>query len=260
MSCHYCNRGSYTQCDHWTETGIDPGGFAEFFRVPAENVRIDTHLLNDSIPPEAGVIIEPMACTLRGLWQTKIHPGDTAVIIGAGFMGLCFLQLAKLWPFSTVIVLDLNSWRLQLARDLGADLALNPSEQDVVKTIYDINEGRGADSVFVTASSMQAYEMGLSICDKGGTLHLNAPTSKKEIWSVNAFDLFFREITINSAYSADHRATRAIIDLLASGRVSAEPLITHRFGLHQLEQAVQLVLDAGDSLKPVIIPSLTKRS
>jgi L-iditol 2-dehydrogenase len=257
MSCHFCNRGHYTMCDHWPDTGLDPGGFAEYFRVPAENVRLDTLRLPDPVSFEAGTIIEPMGCTLRGLRQTPIHPGDTVAIVGSGFMGLCFVQLARLWPVGEIIALDLNDWRLQKARELGADETINPSSADGVEAVLERTHGRGADAVFVSAGSLRALELGMALCAKGATLHLNAPPPKGTPWKVNGYELFFHEIKMNSAYSATHLDTRAVLDLLAAGRVRAEPLITHRFGLDRIDEAIHLILDQGESIKSVVIPGLT---
>jgi L-iditol 2-dehydrogenase len=136
---------------------------------------------------------------------------------------------------------------------------LNPREVDAAAALRDHNQGRGADAVFVTASSLDAYNTGLSLCNRGGDLHLNAPGPSGSEWAIDPYDLFFREIAIHSAYSADHRATSSVVELLINGRVDPVPLITHRFGLDSLEEAIRLVLESRQSLKPMIIPSLTKR-
>jgi L-iditol 2-dehydrogenase len=258
MSCHQCNRGHFTLCEHWDDTHLDPGGFAEFFRVPSENARLDTYLLPDSVSFEEGTIIEPMACTLKGVRMTPIVPGDTVVVVGCGFMGLCFVQLARLTPASMIVAVDHNEWRLQKARALGADVTINPGKVNPVEALHDLNGGRGADAVFMAASRVKALELGFELCGRGATLHVNAPPPPSEEWKVPTQTLFFDEIKINSAYSASHLDTRAVLDLLSSKRVDAKSLLTHRFGLDRVGEAIELVLQAGESLKPVIVPSLTK--
>lgn len=257
MSCHFCNRGLYTMCAHFQRTRLDPGGFAEYFRVPAENARLDTYVLPDHVSFEEGTIIEPMACTLRGVRQTGIRPGDTVAIVGLGFMGMCFLELLGLSPAANIVALDFSDWRLEKARALGATHTLNPKAEDAVQKLRDLNQGRLADAVFVVAPNLKAWELGLALCEKGAALHCGAPPPPDAVWQGSPNDLFFREIRLNSAYSATHLDTRAVLDLLASGRVDAQALITHRFGLDQVEAAIRLLLAAGPSLKSVIIPALT---
>lgn len=255
MSCHWCNRGFFTQCEHWDQTRIDPGGFAEYFRVPVENAQFDTLILPENVSFEEGTLVEPMACTLRGLWQTKIHPGDSIAVMGTGFMGLSFVQLAQLWPVSRIFAVDLNDWRLGKAIEMGANHAINPSRDTPDAKLRDLNQGRGVDAVFVTAPNVRALNTALSLCDKGATLHINSPAPKGEPWPVEAYDLFFREITIHCAYSANHLATRAVLELISAGKLDAKSLITHRFGLDRIGDAIQLILAAGESLKPIIIPT-----
>lgn len=258
MSCHYCHRGLYTLCEHFHETHLDPGGFAEYFRAPAENAQFDTLILPENVSFEEGTIIEPMACTLRGVRQTRVRPGDTVAIVGLGFMGMCYLQLVALSPAGKVFALDFSDWRLEKALSLGATHTINPKHEDPVEKLRDLNEGRGADAVFVVAPTVKAWGSGLALCAKGARLHFGAPPPPEAVWKVNPQELYFREIQINAAYSANHVDTRAVLDLLAAKRVDADALITHRFGLDGVEEAIRLLLAADESLKSLIIPALTK--
>jgi L-iditol 2-dehydrogenase len=255
MSCHHCHRGRFTLCDSFSKSNLDPGGFAEYFRVPADLVRFDTLKLPENVSFEAGTIIEPMACTLKGIRQTALHPGDTVAVIGLGFMGMCYLELLAISPAGKIFALDFNDWRLERALSLGAGYALNPAEDDVSQKIRDLNHGRGADAVFVTAPTLKAWESGLELTERGGQLHLGAPPPPDEIWPVDSNALYFSEIQINSTYSAHHVDTQSVLDLLEAGRVDAQALITHRFDLEGVQEAIQLLLEAGSSLKSLIYPA-----
>jgi L-iditol 2-dehydrogenase len=258
MSCHYCHRGLFTMCEHYGRTHLDPGGFAEYFRVPAENAQFDTLILPDDVSFDEGTIIEPMACTLRGVKQTHIQPGDTVAIVGLGFMGMCYLQLVALSQAGKIFALDFSDWRLEKALSLGATYTINPKVEDPVEKLKDLNEGRGADAVFVVAPNVDAWESGLALCEKGAHLHFGAPPPPEKVWKINPNRLYFREIQTNSAYSANHVDTQAVLDLLAAKRVDANALITHRFGLDGVEEAIRLLLAADKSLKSLIIPALTE--
>lgn len=257
MSCHYCHRGLYTMCQQFRQTHIHPGGFAEYIRVPCENAQLGTLLLPDSVSFEEGTLIEPMACCLKGIRRSDVQPGDTVAIVGLGLMGMCYLELLAIHPAGKIFGLDFSDWRLEKARSLGATHIVNPKGEDAVAKIKDLNEGRGADAVFVTAPTVGAWELGLQLCEKGGHLHFGAPTHPDEVWGVHPADLYFREIHTNSSFSSNHVDTAAVLDLLAAKRLDANALITHRFGLDGVTEAIQLLLKADKSLKSLIYPSFT---
>lgn len=257
LECHFCRRGYYTLCDRFKRTNLDPGGFAEYFRVPAEIVQLDVHRLPDGLSFEVGTVIEPLACALKGINRAGIQPGDTVAIVGVGFMGMCYLQLARLQGAGRIVALDLNDWRLDKAQALGATHTLNPQTVEPLQAFRDLNQGLLADVVIVTAPSLKAWELGMALCEKGATLHGAAPMPPDAQWSAHLNKLYFSEITVNFSYSASHLDIREALDLLNTKRFNAQPLITHTFGLEQVGEAIQLLLRGGESLKILIKPSLS---
>lgn len=255
MSCHQCDRGNYSLCDHFGKTNIHPGGFAEYFLVPEENAQFDTFVLPENVSFEEGTIIEPMACCLKGFKHANIHVGDTIAVVGCGFMGMSFLQLARLYPFARIVALDFNDWRLEKARGFGATHVINPSKKNAVEVLRSVNEGRLADMVVLTVPSGKAWSTALPLCEKGAFFHYNAPGAPGQPVEIDPSEMYFKEITINSSYSATQIETRAVLDLIAAGRVDAQSMITHRFGLEGVADAIQLLLAGGESLKSIIIPS-----
>jgi L-iditol 2-dehydrogenase len=214
-------------------------------------------LVRQNVSFEEGTLIEPMACCLKGVRRSNVQPGDTVAIVGLGFMGMCYLELLTIYPAGKIFGLDFSDWRLEKARSLGATHTVNPKAEDAVAKLKDLNEGRGADAVFVTAPTVEAWDLGLQLCTKGAHLHFGAPPHPDEVWSVHPAILYFREIHTNSSYSSDSVDTAAVLDLLASRRLDAGALITHRFGLDGVGEAIQLLLRADRSLKSLIYPSLT---
>lgn len=257
MSCHHCRRGHFTMCDHFTQTHIYPGAFAEYVRVPAENVQHDVHLLPESISFEEGTLIEPVACVVKGIKLAGIQPGDTVAVVGSGFMGLNFIQLARVWGAGKIVAFDFSDWRLEKALELGADFAINPKKADAKEALADVNEGRGADSVIVTPNGVRAIEFGLGLAGKGATVHFFAPPDPQDRLVLNPTDLFFREITITTTYSCSHVDTVQALKFIEGGRINAKALITHRFGLDGVAQGIALFATADRSLKTIIKPALT---
>ncbi|MCE1252984.1 MAG: alcohol dehydrogenase catalytic domain-containing protein [Anaerolineae bacterium] len=257
MSCHFCNRGYYSMCEQYSKTKLDPGGFAEYFRVPAQNVQFDTQILPDNVTFEQGTLLEPMGCTLSGLKACNIRYGDTVAIVGLGFMGMSYLEQAVISPAAKIVGLDFSDWRLDKARELGATHTINPKKEDSIARLKEMNEGRLADVVIVTAPFVSAWDSGLKLCEKAATLHLGAPVDPNATWTIQA-NPHFRETKIVSTYSSSQVESTEVLDLIAAGRLNVNPLITHRFGLDGVKEAIQLMLKANDSLKPMIIPSMTK--
>ena len=259
MACHCCQRGDFTMCEHFTQVHIEPGGFAEYFRVPAELVRLDTHRLPDHVSFEEGTLIEPLACVLKGIKVAGIQPGDTVAVVGCGCTGLGFVQLARVWGAAKVLALDFNDWRLRKALEFGADEVINPSTEDALGKLYALNDGRGADSVIVTPNGTKPLQFGLSLAGKGATVLMFAPPGPDAEISIKPNGLFFREITLSTTYSCTHVETTRALRFIAGGRIKAKEMITHRFGLDDVVKAIQLFLYAGESVKSVIIPTMTRR-
>jgi L-iditol 2-dehydrogenase len=252
MVCHFCQRGSFSQCVTFRTTRLYPGGLAEYVRVPAPNVERDVLLLPEDISFEAATLIEPLACCLRGIERAAIQVGDCVCVLGVGSNGLMLAQLAKLRGAGRVIVLDLIPYRLQHALEAGIDIALDPTSQPLLEQIYAINHGRKPDIVMVTPSKISAIEQGIELVGPGGTLLLFAPPAPEKFLSLSPHHFFFQEITLRTSYSAGPYETRQALELLRCGRIRAETIITHRFDLHNAAQAFKMVANPGNALKVVI--------
>lgn len=253
LKCHYCLRGDYTLCKQFHETNIRPGGFSESFRVPALNLQLDTMRIPDAMPFEEATFIEPVGCCLRALKKCDIQAGDTVAVIGAGVTGLIHLALSKLLGASKTIVSDLFENRLDVARKLGADAAVNPEVEDLAKVVNAETEDRGVDVAVVTAPSLQAYATGLSVCRRGGKLCVFAPTIPGKYLQISPKELFFNEVKIIPSYSTSHLETREALELMRSGRLDVKDIITHRFKLVDTAEAFKMASDSKHSLKVIVL-------
>ena len=147
-TCHYCLRGYHTACETLHTTNYDPGGFAEYIRIPKLNVDRGVFLLPDEMSFEDGVFIEPLACVVRGQRIANLQPGQSVLIIGSGISGLLHLLLARTLGAGRIVVADISEYRMHFARRLGADEALHARE-DIPERLRQINKGRLADLVIV---------------------------------------------------------------------------------------------------------------
>jgi L-iditol 2-dehydrogenase len=253
MVCHFCQRGSYSQCATFRATRLDPGGLAEFIRVPAPNVQLDVLPLPDNLSFEAATLIEPLGCCIRGIDRAAIRPGDSVLILGAGSNGIMLGQLAQQRGATRVIIVDPIAYRRQRALDAGIDHALDPQAGPLLEQIAAVNDGRKPDIVLVTPSKINAMLQGLDLVGPGGTVLLFAPPPPGETLPVAANQLFFQEISLCSTYSAGPYDTRLALELLQNGRIKAETVITHHFPLQDAAQAFRLVAEPGDALKALIV-------
>jgi L-iditol 2-dehydrogenase len=254
LVCHYCLRGNFSCCETFKRNGIDPGGFAEYIRVSKLNVERDVLRIPDTIPFEEATLIEPTACAIRGVKRAGVSPGDTIFIIGAGVSGLLFTQLCKLWGAGLTVVSDPVGYRLQKATELGADVVVNPGEEDVQTALNGLTHGVGADVVIVTVGSASVIEQGLKLLSKGGTVLIYAPLAPGDTVGVDMCDLLFSEKTVTSTYSCGPDDTRLALDLIGQGKVCTAGLVTHRFGLDEVGEAIRLASRHDESVKVVIVP------
>ncbi|MFQ6075194.1 MAG: zinc-dependent dehydrogenase [Candidatus Bathyarchaeia archaeon] len=253
LTCHYCTHGDYTLCERFRETHIDPGGFAEHFRVPAPNVRVDTLRLPDGLSFEEAALIEPVACCVKALRRCRIQPGDTVAIIGAGTSGIIHTILSRGFGAGRVIVSDLIDYRLEAAERFGADLVVNLRRESLVDRVKGMTGRRGADLVVVTAPNVQALSEGIDACRMGGALCLFAPTPPEEWLRLSPHRLFFSEITLIPSYSTSHVETRMALGLISSGRIKVGELITHRFPLSRTGDAFELAAGSRECLKVIVL-------
>jgi L-iditol 2-dehydrogenase len=252
LKCHYCIHGNYTMCEQFGKTCIVPGGFAEYFKVPAPNLKIDTLKIPDTLSFEEATLIEPVACCIRAVRKYNVQPSDVVAIVGAGPSGIVNTMLLRNSGASKIIVSDLVDYRLKVAEKVGADLTINPKNEDFVEKLKIVTDGRGADLVVVTAPSVEAFSQGMQACRRGGTLLLFAPTSPEVQACVSPHRLFFSEITILPSYSTSHVETRMALELIKTGRIKAKELVTHRFPLAKIQDAFRTVIGNRECLKMVV--------
>ncbi len=255
MECRACRRGQFTSCRRFRETALDPGGFAEFVRVPAEIVRLDVLKLPDEVSDEAAAFIEPIACSLRAFAKLDVRPGDSLWVIGAGPMGLINLRLGRHFGARPIIVTDPVPVRREYAAAAGADVTLDPRAPDFEERLLEATDGWGAEKVVVGPGTVKAIEQGLAGAAPGAVVLVFTPTPPDATVSYRPHDLYFKEITITHSYSAGPVETREALDLIRSGAIEVEDLVTHRFGLEGVGEALKMAKSHDDSLRSVIYPN-----
>lgn len=247
FDCRLCRAGRHTLCDTFRATRIDPGGLAEFIRVPRENAQADVLALPDGVDDIAGTLIEPVACVVRGQRRAGVGPGSRVAVVGAGSMGLLEIQVARALGADAVVALEPNAERRRVAAELGA---VTPDGFDVAA----VREGLGdalADQVFVCTHNPDAIAGAVHMAGAAGVVQLFAPTPPGALVPLDLGAMFFREVTLQSTYSAGPEDTREALALIADGHIDVEAVVSHRVPLDRIGAAYRMA-DSGEALKVVI--------
>lgn len=253
-TCHLCLSGHETVCDTLRTTNFDPGGFAEYVRLPAINVDRGIFRLPDNVSFEEGTFIEPLACVFRGQRLARLRPGQTVLVIGSGMSGLLHIQLAAALGAGLVVAVDVVEYKMEAAMRLGANLAINASE-DVPARLRNINNGRLADLVIVCAGAASAIPQALASVERGGTVLFFAATKDPVKIDRSTNDVFWRnEVTLLSTYAGSRADHATALELIGSGRIPVVDMITHRFGLADTGEGFRLVSEPSESIKVIIEP------
>jgi L-iditol 2-dehydrogenase len=252
-TCRYCLSGNHTVCHTLHTTNYDPGGFAEYIRVPQINVERGVFILPDEISYEEGTFIEPLACVARGQRISQLKSGQSVLILGSGISGLLHLLLARSINAGPIIMTDINDWRLKIARELGADALIN-AKDDVVSRLREANSGWLADQVVVSTSSLSAFYQALQSVDRAGTILCFAPTEPGVTVAVPVNEFWRQSIKIIHSYGASPQDLAEAIELLRRNKLPVVKLITHRLSLKEIGLGFKLVAQAKEAIKVIIEP------
>jgi L-iditol 2-dehydrogenase len=253
-TCHYCLNGNHTACETLRRTNFDPGGLAEYVRLPAINVDRGVFLLPEEVSYEEATFIEPLACVLRGQRRTNIKPAKSVLIIGSGISGLLHVLLARNLGAGRIFASDINEYRLDAAKRFGADAVFH-AEEDIPEKIRQINLGYLADVVIVCAGAESAIKQALKSVERGGMVLFFALTDPGVTIPISINELFSRnEITLTTSYAGSPADYQTALDSIRSGRIPVKQMITHRLSLAETVLGFNLVAEARDSIKVIIEP------
>ena len=257
FDCHYCRHANYSMCAAFKSSNLDPGGFAEFVRIPELNVKHVTYQVPTELSYEEGSFTEPLACCVRALRRSRMRPGDVALVLGLGSIGLLILQLFRVfqWVASGA---DLLPERLQMAQSLGADLVGSPKDFDFLDELRNRTEGRGPDLVITATDSPHALRQALELVRNGGTVNLFGGLRESQV-ELDMGDAYKREITLMASYSSSPDEFPYALELLRTRQVRVSEMVTHRFPLEGLAQAIAGMLN-NEGFKSIVLPHANPNS
>jgi L-iditol 2-dehydrogenase len=252
--CFYCKREEYNLCEN---LNLLNGAYAEYIVIPERIVKKNTLILPDNLPFYKAAFCEPLANVVHGVERTEIKAGQTVGIIGIGPIGLMFARLAKL-KGARVIVAGRNQEKLRLAQDFAyadevIDLKKYQNPEKIFREFSD--ENKGLDVVIECVGLPEIWELAFSCVRKGGTVHFFGGCKSGSTVSFDTTKMHYGDVKMLSVFHHTPKYFRQALDLIASGEVEVEKLITDTLPLDKVEYAMEQHI-AGNAIKFLIKPNL----
>ena len=244
--CVYCQNGKKQLCPSMEAIGVTrDGGFAQYSLIPASQA----FKLEPTVPWEAAAMAEPLACCLHGIDLAGIQVGDKVCVVGGGAIGLLMVQLAKLSGASQIVLSEPNEKRRQVGLQLGANAAIDPTRPDAQEAFAQVLDG-GSNVVIECVGNVPAVKSAFQFAGKGATVLLFSVPKVDATFDLPLFDVYKKELTIKGSFVNPDTHARAVA-LINSGKVDFDPIITHRFTLDQLPEAIAMQMSDA-SIKVVV--------
>jgi L-iditol 2-dehydrogenase len=249
--CFYCARKLYAQCAVYKKVGVTAGfepaggGFAQYVRVMDWIVERGVEKIPQGVSFEVASFVEPVNTCVKAVEQCNPQPGDVVLVQGQGPIGLIFTMILKLRGCTTVAT-DTIATRLELSRKCGASIALDPRTEDVRATLAGLTAGRGADMVFVATNAKGLVEEAVRVSRPGAKIMLFAQTSDKERIELSGASVCVGERSLLGSYSASVDIQKEAADLVFSGKLPVDLLVSHRVPLDKIEFAFRLATHPGE--------------
>ena len=250
--CWYCRRGEINLCDHRRVLGVScddyrrHGAFAEFVAVPQRVL----YRVPDEVSFVHAALVEPLSIALHAVARTRVAIGDTAVVVGAGMIGLLVVQALRAAGCGRVYAVDIVPRRLEMAGQLGADEGFRSDASDVQAEVFRRTGGRGADLAVEAVGATATVQLAMACLRKGGQLALVGNLAPKIEFPLQA--AVTREITINGS-CASRGEYPACLDMIARGRMQVAPLVSAVAPLKDGPQWFERLHRGGEGLLKVVL-------
>lgn len=246
--CLFCRQGRPALCQELLSPGITfDGGMAEYVRLPVSVL----HRLPDAVTTRQGAVVEPVTIALQGVRSSALRPGDRALVLGAGPIGLLTLQCALLAGARQVTVAEVNPARAAVARELGADVVLNPQRDNLAVEVSARTDGLGPQIVYICTGASAAFADAMTLVRRGGQVFVLGLCP--EPVPTDFMTVVLSELDIRGSYLG-HGAFPAALDYLAQGRIRVDPLVSHEIALDDVvEQGFMEMLRPGTTAIKVLV-------
>lgn len=267
MRCDYCLHDNFSMCDTYknitTTAGFTPsgGGFADYVKVPGHIVQNGGLIpIPDRISFEVASFVEPTNCCLKAVKKAAVSPGETVLVTGAGPIGLMFVMLVNYFG-AKAIATDLLPSRIEKALQVGATAAFDPRDPEIVQKIQALTNGMGVDTTLLAVPSDKAFYQALDCTRKGGKILFFAEFPDEMEMNLNPNILYRKEIDLMGSYSSSYRLQALAADIVFNQKIDVEALISDRYALEHLAQAVdRAIAPQPETYKILIYPDTSHKT
>jgi L-iditol 2-dehydrogenase len=253
-TCIYCKLGRFNLCERLHEYIIGfsiDGAYAEYVRIPSRIVKYNVYRIPDNLEHEVAALLEPFSCVVRGHRVIHIDTGDTVVILGAGPIGLMHLMLVRNSNPGKVIVSDISWDRLRYAERFGADIVINPNEEDIFSRVREETRGLGADVVIEAVGSPSTWEIAMKLPRKGGKVLLFGGPPKGTTVPLDTYRVHYEEVTIQGSFHLTPEDVLRAFKIICSGKLPLKDLITSKARIEDIVNIFER-LKEGKEIKVAI--------
>jgi L-iditol 2-dehydrogenase len=223
------------------------GAYCEYITSPEDF----TFKIAPNMTFEEGAMIEPLSVGVHACNRGQVKPGDTVAVLGSGPIGLVTLQAARAYGATQVIATDVDSKRLAIAKKLGATEVINAEDKDVVKEVQRLTDGLGVDIAFETAGAVPTTQQTIGVVRAGGVI-VWVGLAAQDIFPIDVMQAICKEVDIRGIFRYAN-TYRDAIELVAQGRVNVKSMITKRFPLGQVPQALAFAVAEGRKAIKIMI-------
>ena len=252
--CEYCVRGAENLCRNMTAMGYEiDGAFAEYVRIPAFGVKSgNVFAVPKALSFEEAALAEPLACVMNGQERVGVRMGDTVAILGAGPIGILHIKLARLSGARMIIVSELNPLRREAALKAGADLAIDPTTDDIFARVKSLTGGLGVDVSIVAIGIPSLANDAIRIVCHRGRVSLFAGFSKGQQAELDVNAIHYNELIVTGSFGLTRLLFERALNMIASGQLEMKSLLTHRFALSDIKQALDTA-EQGSAIKVAVM-------
>ena len=253
--CFYCQNGMENICPNPKILGYDvKGGLSEYVRIPADAVAAgNLFVVQNDLPPEYLALAEPLACCVNGHDRSQIRLNSSVLIMGSGPIGLFHLQLALLAGARTVIVSEPSAPRRAVASAFGAHFTVDPTVEDLPSLVSEVTGGLGIDSIIICIGVPALVNDALNMARQRGRINLFAGMAAKGWAEVEANLIHYKELEVTGSANSRRADYQTALQLIESGRIKVQPMVTDRFPLRSACQALDKVA-SGEGIKIAVLP------
>ncbi len=250
-TCFYCKMEQGNLCEDMI---YNLGAYAEYLRIPESIVRFNTFEVPEDVPPEQAALLEPLVSVVHAQARLKIQPGESVLILGAGGpIGLMHLQMAVHAGAGQVIAVDLSPTRLETASQLGATQCILAPDSSLPEKIHDLTQGRGVDAVVECAGTTETWTQAVDLVRNGGRVIWFGGLPGGTLITLDSHKIHYGELTLLGTHGGTPRDALRAFELISSGVINTEILISEMAGLGQVEQALERMAN-GQVIKVAIYP------